>query len=317
MFSGCSTKKVFEPKNAPKDWIKHGETNSSLKEVASDIALFEDKRVISKDISYDIEIKKGYRLLAKSGDWIISTTIDGKLSLNNVEKKDITKKFDLKKTVASASVDKNVMAVLFADNEIALYDIDTKSILFKEMGLKASVVDSRVIPPYFMDDLVLFSTLDGKIIIVHSGLKKKLRTIIVSSQKNFNNIIYLTKFDDKIIAATGTKLLTLSSKEIRVKYESRNIVHDEKNLYVATKQGEVLSLTSDLQLNGKIKFPFAHFLGMIPYKDKLYIVEKEGYLIVLDKNMKDYEVYNVYIEDGYIYIADKTFYIADKFISVE
>ncbi|SFV75723.1 hypothetical protein MNB_SM-3-1159 [hydrothermal vent metagenome] len=319
LFGGCSTKKVFEPKKISKDWKYSKRLEHPLQEVAFHVALFEDGILISKDsnLSNHFHLEKGYRLLAYQNGYVTSATIDGRLKVENIKTSRI-KKFDLKKTIATASVKDNILAVLFADNEIALYDFDTKAPLFQDMGSSPSVVDARIVPPYFMQDLVLFPTLDGKIVIVNATLKKKLNTIIVSSKQYFNNIIYFEKHDDKILAATNTMLLSLGAmKQERAKYESRNIIYDNHTLYVATKQGEILALTTNLQLIQKIKFPFAHFLGMIAKGNKLYILEKEGYLIVLDKNMKDYNIYNVYVKDGYNFITKKTFYVADKAIFIK
>ncbi|MEA3227729.1 MAG: hypothetical protein U9P38_01520, partial [Campylobacterota bacterium] len=210
------------------------------------------------------------------------------------------------------------LAVLFADNEMSLYNIDTKELLFKEQGAQSLTTDSRIVAPYFMNELVIFATLDGKIVIVNSKLKKSLRTIIVSSQNNFNNIIYLNIIDNKIIAATNTKIMSLAQKEIRVKYEMRNIIYDGNSIFITTKQGEVIALNPNLDLITKTKFPFAHFLAVIADEDKLYLLEKEGYMIVLDKkNMKEFTVHEIDIDDGYIFLGDKVFYIDDRYISIK
>lgn len=315
-FSACSSKKIYEPKLVTGSWDKHGENNETIADITSNVALLQSSKVISKAGVIDVKIQDSFRLLSSSDGWIISSSIDGELVLEYIE--DSTKEnFKLEKTIAGASVQDNILAVLFADNEMALYSISTKELIFKVKGNSQRVVDSRVVNPHFMNDLVLFFTLDGKIIIINSKLKKKLRTVIVSSEDNFNNIIYFNILDNKIIASTGSKILSMGEKEIRVKYELRNIVDFDDTIFVTTKQGEIISLSPDLQTNAKVKFPFAHFLGMIAHDDKLYILEKAGYLIEMSKDLLEYKVYEVDIEDGYIFVADKKFYIKDKFISVE
>ncbi|MEO1954631.1 MAG: hypothetical protein ABGW74_07995, partial [Campylobacterales bacterium] len=136
-------------------------------------------------------------------------------------------------------------------------------------------------------------------------------------EDNFNNIIYFDFVANKIIAPTGHKILSLAKKELRVKYDIRNVIDDGKNIYLSTKQGEIVSLTPDLQLNKKVKFPFAHFLGMIMGVNNLYVLEKEGYIIELSKDLLEYKIYEVDVEDGYIFIDDKVFYIDDEYILVE
>lgn len=317
IFSGCSNKEVYEPKVLAQEWKNYGDKDFEIVGLGSNIALLENRKVLSRDGVLDINVSDENRLISQSDGWIVTTKIDGILTLIDLKDKNKKIVFELKKTIASASVENNILAVLFADSEMALYDIQTKEALLKEQGSKSLAVDARIAPPYFMNDLVLFATLDGKVVIVNASLKKKLRTVIVSSEDNFNNVIYLNVIDNKIIAATGTKILSLSQKEIRVKYEIRDILYDSSNIYLATKQGEIISLTPDLQVNAKQKFPFAHFVSMTSTKDKLYVLEKEGYIIAMDKNIDRYTVHEVDVEDGYIFIDDKTFYIADEYISVE
>ncbi len=270
-----------------------------------------------KDKLIDTKIEESYRLLGSSDGWVLSSTIDGQLIIDFISDKSLQKKFNLKKTIAGASIKDDVLAVLFSDNEMALYSISKETLLVKVQGTAPIVVDSRIVNPYFMNDLVLFLTLDGKVVIVNSKLKKKLRTTIVSSEDNFNNIIYFNVVDNKLIAATGSKLLSMAAKEIRVSYEIRDIIYSGKDIFITTKQGEIISLTPDLQVNAKVKFPFAHFLGLIVHNDKVYALEKEGYLIELSKDLLKYSVYEVDIDDGYVFVADKMFYVDDEYISLE
>jgi len=317
LFSACSTKEVYEPLYLEQDWEKYEDADAEIIDKSLNIALLDNSKVLVKDGAIDITVDESHRVISHSDGWVITSSIDGNTSLISVDDTTKIEQFQLKKTVASASVSGDSLAVLFADNEIAIYSISSKKAIFKEQGSKSLAVDARIVNPYFMNDLVLFSTLDGKVIIVNSKLKKKLRTVIVSSEDNFNNIIYFNVIDNKIIAATSYKILSLSDKEVREKYEIRSVVNDDKDMFITTKQGEVISLTSDLQVKAKIKFPFAHFLGMISHGDKLYILEKEGYMIVLDKDMYNYSVHEVDLTDGFVFASDKLFYVADEKISVE
>ena len=299
------------------DWSKYGEIDENIIDTSLNVALLEDGRVLTNDGVIDVNVNEKDRAISYSDGWIISASLDGNMTLTSVNDKSLTQNFALKKTVAGASVKDDMLAVLFADNELALYFISTKELFFKEQGSQSLAVNTKIVNPHFLKDLVIFSTLDGKIVIVNSKLKKKLRTVIVSAEDNFNNVIYFNMVDNKIIAATGYKILSMSDKEIRAQYEIRNIVYDGKNIFVATKQGEVVSLTPNLEVNAKIKFPFAHFLGMISDEDKLYILERAGYVIVLDKNMVDYTVHEADVSDGFIFVGDKEFYINDEKILIK
>ena len=316
-FIGCSTKEVYTPKSVKDDWRSYGDLNESISDISLDAAMLQNGGVLLKSGAVDTSIEKSFRILGTSDGWVLSSSIDGQLVIDFIGDASMKQRFNLKKTIAGASIKDDILAVLFADNELALYSISKKSLLLKVQGNPPVVVDDRIVNPYFMKDLVIFLTLDGKIVIVNSKLKKKLRTTIVSSQDNFNNIIYFNVIDKKLVAATGSKILSMSKKEIRADYEIRDIVYDGTNIYISTKQGEIISLTSDLQVNAKVKFPFAHFLGLIVSKDKLYALEKEGYIIELSKDLLKYDVYEVDLDDGYVFVGDKKFYVDGEYISVE
>jgi len=315
--SACSTKEVFEPEAVRGDWKKEQSIASEIIDVAANIALLDDRSALSKTSHISIDVPKSHRVIAKSDEWVITASIDGTTILTSTSDTSLQKNFELKKTLASANVSGNILAVLFADNEMALYDIDSQAVLFKEQGASASVADSRIVPPYFMGGLVLFGTLDGKVIIVNSELKKRLRTTIVSSEDNFNNVIYMTLLNNKIVAATPYKLLSMSQKDAREPYEIRNVAYDDESIYITTKQGELISMDSELQVNAKIKFSFAHFLGMISLGEKLYILEKEGYLIVVDKKSFDYDVYETDIGDDYVFVGENHFCVENRKITLE
>ncbi|MDQ7043691.1 MAG: hypothetical protein Q9M34_09220 [Sulfurimonas sp.] len=294
------------------DWEAYEESKHTIIDTSSNVALLEDRTVLTHNGVVDVKINPLHRLISHSDGWIISASVDGNLSLILETNISIVKNFSLKKSVAGASVLGNDLAVIFTDNEIALYDMKTKSALFKEQGGKSLAVDSRIVNPFFMKGLVLFPTLDGKVIFVNNTTKKRLRTVIVSSEDNFNNVIAFELLENKIIAATSYKILSMAKKEIRVKYEIRNIVYDKDKIFIATKQGEVISLTPSLQVESKVKFPFAHFYSMVSNGDKLYVLEKEGYLIVLDKKSFDYTVHEVDFDDGFVFTSDKAFFVNDK-----
>ena len=317
VFTACSSKEVFKPTDVVDNWENSGNSEVLIKNISPDAALVEDQKVLALDKGLDVKIPQNDKLLGYSDGWVISASIDGGLTLHSAKDSTRVEKFKLKRTVATAGVKDDVLAVLFTNNEMALYSIASKTLLLKEQGDAPIVVNAKIVKPYFRDDIVIFSTLDGKIVVINSKIKKKLRTIIVSSEDYFNNIIYFNLVNNKIITATGHKLLSLAEQEIRVSYDIRSVLSDDKNVFIATKQGEIISLTSELQQNAKLKFPFAHFLGMIVSNDKLYALEKEGYIIEISKDFSKHSIYDVNIDDGYVFISDKIFYVGDEYISVK
>jgi hypothetical protein len=175
----------------------------------------------------------------------------------------------------------------------------------------------RIANPRFLNDLVLFPTLDGKIVIVNAETKTLLRTIIVSSEQYFNNIIYFTMIDDALYAATPYKIYTLGEKESRIEIEARNVRVDTKGVWVATKQGELIAMTHSLEIVSRQKFAFAHFMGLIVTDELLYAAEKNGYIITVPHDLSSSKVYDFSLEEGFFYTSDEGFYFDNVYLKVK
>ena len=119
------------------------------------------------------------------------------------------------------------------------------------------------------------------------------------------------------MAATAHKILAMDQREQRVQHEIRNVAYNGEDIYIATKQGEIIALTTSLQLKAKLKFPFAHFLGLIAQGDKVYALEKEGYIIQASKDLSSYSIHDVDYDEGFVFVTEKGFFVDDQLISVE
>ena len=317
IFTGCSSKHYYKPKvKVSGDYPVSFKLQHEIAATSFDSAQLDNAQVISKNSLLDYKLQKGYTFLNACEGKVLASNIEGNLTIYDLNESKLKSTFNLKKSVAAATLHNNILAVLFADNEMALYATATKELLFKSSGGSVTAVDHRIVNPYFLDDLVLFLTLDGKVVIINSTTKEILRSSIVSSKENFNNVIYFNVIDNKLLAATTYKLLSIADDEKRQAYEMRDIVFNKDGIFLTTKQGEIVVLTPDLGLKFKKKFPFAHFLGMI-VKDKIYLLEKEGYMIVLEKDLSSYKVYDVAIDDGYVYTSDNSFYFDNKAIKID
>lgn len=316
-FSGCSSKEYYKPKEVTGDWPVSHTLPASIIDNAYDGAVLENGEILTKKGESPVTLPEGFRFVGSSDGWIVASTIDGTLLLIDETGERAEQRFELGKTIAAASVQGDVVAVLFSSNEKALYALSTQELLYKESGNAPSAVDSRIANPYFLNELVLFLTLDGKIDIVSSQTHKLLRSMIVSSEEHFNNVIYFNVVDNTLFAATTYRLLSLADREMRANYELRDVLFNREGVWLSTKQGEVIALTPSLQLKAKQKFPFAHFLAMALVDDKLYLLEREGYLIEMDKELQNYRVYDVDMDDGFIFASEHAFYVDDTTIELK
>ncbi|MBD3806439.1 hypothetical protein [Sulfuricurvum sp.] len=318
LLSGCSHKEVYKPENIKGEWRNAGHLSASIAQSTSSAALLEDRTVLTKEGEKKIKIPQEYRLINADENWVISESPEGNLVLfpsNGTDRK-IT--LELKRGVAAASVQNDTIAVLFVNNDMALYSLESKKLVFKESGNAPIAVDARIANPYFLKELVLFLTLDGKIVIVNSETKQVLRSVVVSSAELFNNITYMNVIDNHLVASTGSGVLALSQKESREKYEIRNIAYTAEGIWLTTKQGEIIALDPTLQFKAKKKFPFAHFVGLSVQSDRIYVLEQGGYMIALTKNLLSYDIYDVDMDsDSKIFVGDGRFYFDDRYINIK
>ncbi|MDP2850492.1 MAG: hypothetical protein Q8O20_05400 [Sulfuricurvum sp.] len=318
LLSGCSHKEVYKPEDVKGEWRNAGELSASISQTTHSAALLDNGRLLTKDGEKNIKIPEEYRLINANESWVITESPEGNLVLFPVDGTDAKVTFELKRHVAAANIQDDTVAILFTNNEMALYSLESKKLLFKESANSPIAVDSRITNPYFLKELVLFLTLDGKIVIVNSETKQVLRSVVVSSDEYFNNITYLNVIDNNLVASTATSVLALSQKEAREKYEIRNIAYTAEGIWIATKQGEIIALSPTLQFKAKKKFPFAHFVGLSVQNDRVYALEQEGYMIALTKNLLAYDVYDVDMDsDNKIFLGDGRFYFDDRYINIK
>jgi hypothetical protein len=318
LLSGCSQKEVYKPENVKGEWRNAGHLSASITQATPTAALLDNGRLLTKDGEKNIKIPEEYRLLNANDAWIITESPEGNLVLFPEDGSDAKVTFEFKRQIAAASIQEDIVAVLFGNNEMALYSLESKKLLFKERANAPIAVDSRIANPYFIKELVLFLTLDGKIVIVNSETKQVLRSVVVSSDEYFNNITYLNVIDNHLVASTGTAVLALSQKEAREKYEIRNIAYTAEGIWLTTKQGEVIALSPALQFKAKKKFPFAHFVGISVQNDRVYVLEQQGYMMALTKNLLAYDVYDVDMDsDNKIFVGDGRFYFDDRYINIK
>ncbi|WP_237015023.1 plasminogen-binding protein pgbA C-terminal domain-containing protein [Helicobacter pylori] len=195
----------------------------------------------------------------------------------------------------SASVKGNLLAVVLADNSANLYDITSQKLLFSEKGSPSTTINSLMAMPIFMDTVVVFPMLDGRLLVVDyvHGNPTPIRNIVISSDKFFNNITYLIVDGNNMIASTGKRILSVvSGQEFNYDGDIIDLLYDKGTLYVLTLDGQILQMDKSLRELNSVKLPFASLNTIVLNHNKLYSLEKRGYVIEVDLN--DFNSYNVY-----------------------
>ncbi|CAM3834275.1 hypothetical protein [Arcobacter cloacae] len=314
LFAGCSGKKYYEPEKTSSNIELNKESlGSNIKSINKIGATLNDHRVITKEGISSFELPKGFEFINLTNDGkIIATNYIDKILIGNEEKV-------VKDVVVAASVKDNKLALIYSNNTIELIDMNTNKTLFKEYSTLSLANDTRITNPYFMGNLILFPTLNGKVIIVSALNNESVKNIAVDPDNEFNNIISLNVIESTqtLIVASPNKIVSISPKEILSKsYDLRDIIVRDKDVYIATIDGQVIKLTANLEEVSKKKYKYAK-IHALAFSDSLYAIESQGYLINISDDFNSDTVYKFSFdnEERMIAIGNRV-YFGSKYITL-
>lgn len=309
IFGGCESKKYFEPEhineglNLDAYEIKDNVVDFSLNGVTLD-----DDTFLSKNINIETKLKEGFKFLNDDGENILSADYDGNLLIQNKNKEERVLNFDT--NIVTASIKNNLIAIITAENVAMLYDLEKDKTVFKEYFNISMLNDIKMPSPVFLNSLVLYPTLDGKVLIVDATTNTIYKTINIDPKNDINNITFIETVNDSLVAATPNKIFTFSNGRVSIKdQEVRYVAVDDNNIFVATLDGRIIKY--DLSLNEikskKFKFAKFHALG---FGSKLYALESQGYMITMDKELENEGIFEFDFdnEQKVITIGDKLYF---------
>ncbi len=292
LLSACSSKSKFEPMEVLSTLKYDANMKSQLNDVSREGATYENGMLVTKKSGLlKNKIEKDFRFVFDSGSTILVAREDGtvKVILNGETRFD--KKFDY--ALSAGAIKNNLLALVFSNNTLVLYDMKADKELYLEALEPTFANDARLANPVFLNDLVIFPTLDGRLLIMDSIKKVVLRDVAISDKELFNNVIFLDEKNNVLVAATATKVIAINPKQINTKrIDVKDILYDTNALYIFTKTGKVLLTDLNLNVKKEMKFPFAMFSAVMS-TDVLYVVEKSGFLIEIDKNLESSKVYEL------------------------
>jgi outer membrane lipoprotein-sorting protein len=318
--SGCGTKRqYFEPSDTSGRVRFNGSLSSDIEEVASKGASLGGGKVITySGEEQNIKLEKGYSFLGEFDGRFVTISPYGVLHVKD-KNNTLVYERDLNVMIASAAIDKNTLAVVTANNALYIFDMSSNETVFQKKMDAMSALDSRIAVPYFLGSLVIFPTLDGKLAIVDRNSGALIRNVVVSAEREFNNIIFLDVVGDRMFAATSKRIIGISPTNINyIDEDVKDAVLLEDRIFIFEKDGNVVLADLDLKILSERKFPFAIFAGAAVSGDKLYIVEKRGYLIKSDLDLKNYEIFDFpsKIED-FLFIGGGKIFYGDRFYTLE
>lgn len=316
LMTGCSSKSAYKPEKTVKSLSKES-SPVALHNVSKMGALLEDKIALSSDDVLYENLKDPQTILFANQSLLIYTKTLNQVKIDRLDLRD-TKTVSLPVEAVGANVKGNILAYIGNDNSIGVMNLENNDIIFK-MGFEpTAAMTNKVANPVFLGDLVVFGTLDGKLAIVDTKAKSLTREIVVSSEKEFNNIQSLFLLNGRLIASTMNKVLSVNPNFAQpLDVECREVIPLGTNqLLLLTREGKAIVTDEDLKIQSEKKFPFAHFVGAIYHKGNIYIAERGGYIIKTDKLFKETEVYSTSDFDDKFFATNKKFYINKSYYDI-
>ncbi|MCT7617637.1 hypothetical protein N5U05_07775 [Aliarcobacter butzleri] len=310
LFTACSGKKYFEPEDTSSN-IELNEKSipATIKSFNKIGATLEDNKVITKNGISQNELPEGFEFLNLTEDGrIIATNYIDKILIGNQERK-------VSEVVVAASLRNEKLALIYSNNSMELIDINTNKTLFKEYLPISLANDTRITNPFFMGNLILFPSLNGRVIIVSSVNNEAVRNISVDPDSQFNNIIYIGVIESNqtLIVASPNRVVSISPRDVISKeYDLRDIIVNNNHIYIATIDGQIIKLNATLDQVAKKKYKYAK-IHALAFSDSLYAVESQGFLINIDENFDKDVIYDFSFdnEERMIAIGNKIYFGSD------
>ncbi len=294
LFSGCSSKKYFEPEQTFSASNASTSYGGSMSDLSREGGTLKSGQYISKAGVSSINLGEGYRFLNENDKYVLATNAEGILKIIDKKTKEAVRAVSLKVPVVSATIKNGVIAYILNSNTFGIYQMADNRKVVESRSETTFAIDTRAASPIFIDSLVVMPMLDGKLIIVNIEDSENAKVVYLSTEKVFNNIIYLSRKGNTMIAATPKRLLTLGNggqNEYRANISE--VAFDNGIIYLFTKEGEILALDSDLEKVGESKYKFAHYSVGTAFNGRVYGLDQGGSLIVMDSALTKHKIYDL------------------------
>lgn len=315
---GCETKRqYFEPAQVDGTLTFNADLRDKIVDWNLNSAKL-SKGIIDKNKGViPFKLEKNYSLLNyQDGEFVVADN-DGNLKIFNESQEEIyAYKFDF--AVASVSLEGDDLALVLADNSIVLAN-RSLGIKFMQGFTHSPAQDNRVAAPIFLEQLIVYPTLDGRLIIFSKDTQKILKEIVISASDFFNNVFHLSVYADKMIAATSSKIIVVSpQKTFYLDAQIRDVVVNESHIFILCKDGNIIKTDFNLNKILEKKFDFAIFNKAQIYGGFLYIFEKKGYLIKSDLNFENIQIFKLEnISNKMSFMSGGKFYYDNKILDLQ
>jgi len=312
VMTGCGSKQYFSPEHT---YSASSSSVGTIRSFSRNGATLEDGRVLTKKGISTARVKKGFNFINATKGGMITANKKGDCEL--VLSSGVEKSIKLSKALVAGTIIKNRLVYLLQDNSFGVYDLTTDKIVYNNKAEKVFSIDTRIANPYQIDNLVVVPTLSGKLSILDLTTLKLSKEIYVSTESSLNNIIFLNRLGNTLVAATPHRVISYSNRGKREFDRAiSEVILSGNSLFVFAKDGQISQLDSSMKVLNEKKFRFAHFSVATIVDNKIYAMDKQGLLIVSNKELTKHKVYDLPEVDGYSFVSGGKLYYDGKSVDL-
>lgn len=315
IFSGCSSKKYFEPEQTFSASAAATSYGGTIVDQSRDGATLQSGHYIGKAGISKINLGQGYRFLSESSHYVLAANPEGSLKIIKKSNGSALRTVDMKVPIVAASIENGNVAYILNDNTFGLYSVANDKKIVENKSEVTYAIDTRAATPMFIDNLAVLPMLDGKLVVIDKNDPENATVIYLSSENVFNNVIYLSRSGNTMVAATPKKLITIGSEgQEELRANISDVAISNGSIYLFTKEGEVIKLDKALNEKAKKKFKFVHFSAATAVGGRVYGLDQQGSLIVLNANLTKSKIYDIGEVKAPVYITGNKLYKDGKII---
>jgi len=315
ILNGCNSGKSFTPMQSFKLNTKVTSYPSVIVDQSRYGATLEDGHFIDAHGISKITLPKGFRYLNSDKDKVLCSSMDSLRILD----RDNGKYIDINTSipVVSATLHHDLVAYILNNNAFGLYSISKHQKLIESQTNSSFAINTKAASPMFVDNLAVMPMLDGKLVIVDINDIQSANVIYISSDSVFNNVIYLSRISDTLVASTATKIISLGELgEFEFADRISDVAINGKYIYIFAKDGSIIKLDIKLQKISSVDFNYARYSAVSAFDDKVVALDKTGALIVLSSDLKKHRIYDIGEVEKPVYIYKNRLYKDGKIIDL-
>lgn len=283
MIWGCSSKKHFEPPLVSGEMVFDGKLSSAIESTSREGAVLANQTLISfQEGITSLVLEKDYKFLSQDKHYFLFQKQCRDLLIVDANNKNVqTIPYD--QCVLSARLQGNKIAMVLIDNTLVYYDVKDSQTIFSQKYASVIAINSYLASPHISSEYIVYPDLEGKVLVYSIAQNKIIKDILVSSDKFFNNVIYLYARNNYLVAATSKRLsVVIDNRSFKYDVDLRDVLFYKNNIYALSIEGEIIEMDHTLNPLRRVKLPFAILSGIVIQGNKLYTLEKSGYVIELD-----------------------------------